>query len=78
MRILSTGDSPYGCSVIYEHEGKVYSASGGSSAQAISQVVDAIANGKIFGTPVDSGTAEPEPEEDSQVDTDIIEEDEEE
>ena len=75
MKILSTGDSPYGGCVIYEHGGKVYSASGGSSAQAISQVVDAIANGEIFGTPADSGTAEPEPEEDSQSD---IEEDEEE
>lgn len=76
MKILSTGDSPYGGSVIYEHGGKVYAASGGSSAQAISQVVDAIANGEIFGTPVDSGTAEPEPEEDSQPEPETTEDEE--
>lgn len=78
MKILSTGDSPYGGCVIYEHGGKVYSATGGSSGQVIEQIEAAIANGKIFGTPADSGTGEPEPEEDSQVDTDITEEDEEE
>lgn len=63
MKILSTGDSVYGGSVIYEHGGKVYAASGGSSAQAICQVVDAISHGKIFGTPVGGAG---EPEEDSQ------------
>ena len=74
MKIISTGDSVYGGSVLYEHGGKVYSASGGSSAQAISQVVDAIANGKIFGTPVGGAG---ETEEVSQVDTDTEEDEEE-